>query len=148
MHPALKIILLLLLVLIVSGLVLAVMFQRPYDSGKRWKHSSPPAQGLRINTLLNMKGAREWREGQVLIFHKEGARFFVDGPIPYTDSDWTIQGVGIVVTQKVEDGATLLEFKVLWKYPWFLRGLLTWVNSAAQKKAQGWVRAAHPEMME
>lgn len=148
MHPALKIILLLLLVLVVLGLVLAVAFQRPYDSGKRWKHPSPPTPGLRINTLLNMRGAREWEEGRVLVFYKEGARFFVDGPIPYTDSDWTVQGVGVVVTQRIDGGMTQIEFKVIWKYSWLLRGLMTWANSAAQKKTQEWVRATHPEMME
>lgn len=116
---------------------------------RRWTHKIPGMPGRRVNTLLVVPGteAKDWREGQTRLVRKDGPRVFVDGPIPFVDSDWTIRGQGIVLDQSVSGDLTLVSFLVLWVYPFWLRWILTKINAHAQGRAQRWAHEHAPHML-
>ena len=103
---------------------------------RRWTHKIPGVLDRRVNTLLVVPGteAADWREGQIRLVRKDGPRVFTDGPIPFADGDWTIRGQGIVLDQSVAGDLTLISFRVLWVYPFWVRWILTWVNARAQAR--------------
>lgn len=127
-----------------------LMTRRPFDSGRRWKHGSPSGNcsPVRINTLLNASGAKSWQEGAEITVMKDGRRFFMDGPLTYTESDWTMYGEGVVTSQRIDGDHTFLTFRVTWRYPWWLRLVNTWANSASQRRAQGWALRERPDMFQ
>lgn len=129
-------------------LVFLVGRRQPYYSGLHWLHGAPPSGGTyRINALLNVPGAQAWAEGTEVEVQKEGPRFFLDGPIEYSTPDWRICGQGVVVSQHVVEGRTVVRFAVVWRYPWWYAAIASWANSAAQIRAQRWALKHHPEMM-
>ena len=116
---------------------------------RRWAHKIPGVLDRRVNTLLVVPGteAADWREGQIRVVRKDGPRVFTDGPIPFADGDWTIRGQGIVLDQSVDGGLTLVSFRVLWVYPFWVRWIMTWVNAHAQVRAQNWALEHAPHML-
>ena len=134
----------------VSVVSVLLMTRRPFDSGRRWKHGSPSGNcsPLRINTLLNASGSKSWQEGSEITVMKDGQRFFMDGPLAYTESDWTMYGEGVVTSQRIDGDHTFLTFRVTWRYPWWLRLVNTWANSSSQRRAQGWALHERPDMFQ
>lgn len=118
------------------------------SSNRRWAHQIPGLPDRRVNTLLVVPdGAKNWRKNHTYLVRKDGPRVFVDGPIPFADSDWTIRGQGIVLDQRVSGDLTLVSFLVLWVYPFWLRWILTTVNAHAQGRAQRWAHEHAPHML-
>ncbi len=114
---------------------------------RRWTHKIPGVD-RRVNTLLVVPGlSKDWREGQIRVVRKDGPRVFTDGPIPFADGDWTIRGQGIVLDQSVDGDLTLVTFRVLWTYPFWIRWIMTWVNARAQAQAQNWALEHAPHML-
>lgn len=115
---------------------------------RRWTHRIPGVPDRRVNTLLVVPGlSRDFCEGQIRLVRKDGPRVFTDGPIPFADGDWTIRGQGIVLDQSVDGDVTLISFRVLWVYPFWLRWIMTWVNARAQGRAQNWALEHAPHML-
>lgn len=115
---------------------------------RRWTHKIPGVPDRRVNTLLVVPGlSKDWREGQIHVVRKDGPRVFTDGPIPFADGDWTIRGQGIVLDQSVDGDVTLVSFRVLWVYPFWVRWIMTWVNARAQDRAQNWALEHAPHML-
>ena len=116
---------------------------------RRWTHKIPGVPDRRVNTLLVVPGteAADWREGQIRFVRKDGPRVFTDGPIPFADGDWTIRGQGIVLDQSVAGDLTLISFRVLWVYPFWVRWIMTWVNARTQERAQVWAHEHAPAML-
>lgn len=115
---------------------------------RRWTHKIPGVPDRRVNTLLVVPtGAKTWTEGKLYTVIKDGPRVFTDGPIPFADGDWTIRGQGIVLDQSVDGDVTLISFRVLWVYPFWVRWIMTWVNAHAQVRAQNWALEHAPHML-
>ena len=117
-------------------LLLKGLFLKPYDSGKRWKHSAViDYRATRINHMM-IADCETWSEGQTVTVLKDGLRHYVDGPIAYADSAHRVRGQCLILEQDIKASATVCKVLVLCTYGRLLSALMTAINSEAQRSAQ------------